>query len=365
MKKLLFILFITGSLLAESKYPADISYMVADIKYSKEHGVKICEVQHGIMSTFHGDLYLNPKRGTIPDKVAAVFAEFDMKKWMCGSNIAFSALQSAFERSGNWTNRSSFTSIKNNADFQLAAKAAPIDESLISSYSAMLFMNPNEEFTPSDYPGILFIDRATHPFWSDKYLMSLLFRRSNALSKIKPEWNLYQKEYRSDLAATIVQDLGGDAFVIKPRGAFLGNGVIISSKDELDDVLKAILKDPQSLKKHKDKSYNHWSRDTFDSFIVERYYPSDPIVHENKRYEPSMRLAFVCIYDNKEIDFRFLGGYWMLPTKSLEEEGTLNELKKAYCKVPYFVKATDEELSLIEDELQATIPLLYREMLTF
>src|SRR6185295_473621 len=160
-----------------------------------------------------------------------------------------------------------------------------------------------------------------------KYKMSLLFRTDPVLAKIKPEWQLYKKEYSPDLAAKIIQDLGGDAFVIKPRGAFLGNGVIIVSREDLDSTLHYILTEQEALKQNKDKSYNHWSRDPFNTFIVEKYYPSDPIMHEGKFYEPSMRVAFICIYNNQKIDFRFLGGYWMMPTKSLDQQGSLNELK--------------------------------------
>ncbi len=364
MKCFLLLVFAASALFAESKYPVDVSYMVADIKYSKEHGVKICEVQHGIMSTFYGDVFLHPNRGVISDRVASVFAEFPMTKWMAASNVAFATLRSAFERSGNWKSRASFTAIKSNSEFIEAARNRPENPNLISSYSGMLFMNPSDEFSQEAYPGIILLDAATHPYWSDKYKMSELFRTDSTLCKIKPEWNLYPKAYSPDLARTIIQELGGDAFVIKPRGAFLGNGVIITSKDELDSVLSEILQNSESLKFHKDKSYNHWSRDTFDSFIVERYYPSDPIMHDDKLYEPSMRLAFVCIYDNKTIDFHFLGGYWMLPTKALDEAGSLNECKKAYCKVPYFVDASSDDLSEIEKQLAEAIPLLYEAMLS-
>jgi len=363
MKQLLLLLVLTASLHAESKYPVDVSYMVADIKYSKELGVKICEVQHGIMSTFYGDVHLNPERGLICPKIASVFAELSPKRWMCGSNVAFATLRASLERQPGWTNRVTLSSILNDPAFIAAAAKAPEDPYDISSYSGMLFMNPTTQYDPANYPGIILMDAPTHPYWADKYKMSLLFRRSEALSSIKPEWQIYKKEYSPELAENIAQDLGGTCFVIKPRGGFLGNGVIIVSLDDLDKTLSTILGDPEPLKASKDKSYNHWARDPFNSFIVERYYPSDLITHEGKLYEPSMRVAFICSYNKQQIDFRFLGGYWMLPTKSIDEEGSLNERKKAYCKPPYFTNASQEDLQEIERELSATIPLLYQEML--
>ena len=54
----------------------------------------------------------------------------------------------------------------------------------------------------------------------------------------------------------------------------------------------------------------------------------------------------------------------MLPTKALDEAGSLNECKKAYCKVPYFVDASSDDLSEIEKQLAEAIPLLYEAMLS-
>jgi hypothetical protein len=60
-------------LYADSKYPADVSYLVSDLKYSQEYGLKICEVQHGALSAIDGDLYINGEEGSISPMIAAVF----------------------------------------------------------------------------------------------------------------------------------------------------------------------------------------------------------------------------------------------------------------------------------------------------
>jgi hypothetical protein len=155
-------------------------------------------------------------------------------------------------------------------------------------------------------------------------------------------------------------------FVIKPRGAFLGNGVIIVAKEDLNETLNYILNKSDALAKDTDGSYSYWQKDRFDSFLVEKYYPSDPVqveAQDGKLFEPTMRVAFILIYDNKIIDFRFLGGYWLLPNKAIDEPASLNEQKKAYCKVPFFTKVSDTVLEEVRQQLAATLPLLYQKML--
>src|SRR5258708_17946383 len=76
---------------AEPKYAADISYMVCDFKYSQEHGLKICEVQHGALSAVGGDLYISGGNGSISPMIANFFDRFPMKKWTMG--VSFSPLR--------------------------------------------------------------------------------------------------------------------------------------------------------------------------------------------------------------------------------------------------------------------------------
>ena len=71
-------------LYAEPEYPADVSYLVSDFKYSHEYGLKICEVQQGALSAVTGDLYLSGGDGNISPRVADFFTLFPMKKWVTG-----------------------------------------------------------------------------------------------------------------------------------------------------------------------------------------------------------------------------------------------------------------------------------------
>lgn len=364
---LLFALLAHIALESSEKYPAGITYMIADLKYSEEHGVKICEVQHGILSCFFGDVYMRGGEGKICPQVAEVLASFAVPKWGVGLHKHFPPLRTSLLKSGGWKEAESFEELLKNPEFLEEARVAPDDPHNIASYKAFVYASAPDlvdvDNLSSEFPGVLFIDRPTFNYWKDKYLMSLLFRKSPELASVKPEWGLYPKKYTRDLAAQIMNDIPAEAYVIKPRSAFLGAGVIIVSKEDLDSTLKDIFTIQVMLKKNSDPCYSYWAVDRKDSFIIEKYYPSDILLHEGKLYEPTMRVAFTVVHDNNNIDVRFLGGNWILTRKSLEEAGSLNERKKAYAKVPNFRQVPEEVLEKVQKTIEATMPLLYKEMI--
>ncbi|MBS0654302.1 MAG: hypothetical protein JSR46_00865 [Verrucomicrobia bacterium] len=371
MRKLyIALLLFAASLDAASKYPVDVSYFIADLKYSKEHGVKICELQHGILSIFRGDMYLHGDQGLVIPQVEQIFAEFPMRKWAVNSHLAFRPLATLFKNSPLWTLLPTPWQIFEDPAFMQAAATPPQHPDSIDSYQGMVFARADVFESYSDfckkYPGIIVAGAPSFPYWIDKYKMSLLFTRDPVVAKVKPEWGLYPSQYSETLAQTIMSDIPADRFVIKPRGAFEGNGVIIVAKEELDSTLQYILQKSDALKNDKDKSYNHWYSDRFDSFLVEKYYGSDEIsvdTFEGKTYQPTMRASFMLIYNNNQVEFRFLAGYWLIPFKSVDEEGSLNECTKAYCKVPYFTKATDEVVEDVKNQLEVSMSRLYQHML--
>ena len=101
----------------------------------------------------------------------------------------------------------------------------------IASYHGLLMDRPHnsgyDKKFKKKYPGILTLDASSLPLHTDKYKMSLLFAEDPLLESFKPKWKVYPKHYTPGLAAQIQRDLQCETFVIKPRGAFLGKGVII------------------------------------------------------------------------------------------------------------------------------------------
>lgn len=353
-----------------SKQPVDVSFLVADLKYSEKRGVKICEVQNGIHSTFYGDRFSHGEPGIIPENFYHTLLQYQDKFWTTPYDIAESQIRMILKQAPEWTRKGSLNEIKKDPDFLHRASLPIYDPYNIHNYHGFLYTKLGQigdyKAFHKKYPGIIVLDQSTFPFWVDKYKMTALFSKNETLSQYKPRWNLYPKKYSKNLANQIINDIQSDLFVIKPRGTFLGFGVIIVDRENLNDTLKYILKKSRKLKNDPDHSYSYWHGDRFDSFLVEEFVPSDPIsvAHfENKIFQPTMRVAFLLIYNNQTIDLKILGGYWLLPYYSLSEGRTLNEKHKAYCKAPYFCKVDSDTMEKVKDQLEIALPLLYEQML--
>lgn len=282
---LVFVCLFMTSLEATSKYPVDISFLVADIKYSKEYGIKICEIQQGILCNFKGDLHLNGESGIIQFNFFRVLSNFPIKKWAVVTRVTSNIDKSKIDEANNWDIKEDYSFITDELEAYAGAKKQPKNPTDISSYYGMVYARADNirqyQAFQEKYPGIVVMDAASFPYWIDKYKMSELFNRNTILSAIKPEWRLYPKKYTETLAQNIIDDIQSDWFVIKPRGSFLGNGVIIVSQENLNSTLKYILHKSDELKNNSNKAYKHWYKDPFDSFIVEKFYPSDLITMPN------------------------------------------------------------------------------------
>jgi len=379
---------------------ANISYMVADLKYSQKHGLKICEVQHGSLSTLNGDLYVSSKEnnenfkeniGDISPKIVDFFNQFDMKKWIVGS--FFKPLKICFQISG-WNTHRSIRTLTRDPDFLKYSKLIPNDPTCISSYHGIVYAMYD---TLQDvnayrvmYPGIIFIDQVTLNYWNDKYKMNLLFDDNIELKKYKADWKIYPRKYDLLLAERIRKEMPSDFYVIKPKSAFLSYGIIVVENKDLDDTLLVIL-DPQSKlsRTHNDKGYNYWynlnsKNNVFetdkndDTFIVEKYYESDYLPlplpckisnnsvsndHEIYNYDATMRIAFILKYNNGIMTYHSMGGFWKLPLKALEETGTLNEKRISCCIPPFYNKVNPVLFEEINKKLEIAMLLLYENMI--
>ncbi len=80
-------------------------------------------------------------------------------------------------------------------------------------------------------------------------------------------------------------------------------------------------------------------------------------------YDATMRLAFILQYDGGKVSYHCLGGFWKLPCKALEEEGTLNETRISYCKPPFYKAIDPELLKEINAHMEKAMLLLYEIML--
>jgi hypothetical protein len=364
------------SLHPNSKYPVDISYLVTDFKYSKKDGLKICEVQHGSLSVFHGDLHVHGQDGAISPKIAQYFSKFpSIKKW--ATNVVYKPLKNSLP-ADEWDFKNSLKNIIECPEFLELAQTPPADPYTIDSYNGMVYADSAAsnliDLLRNAYPGIIFIDAATFPYWIDKYKMSQLFDTHDDLKQYKADWRVYDKKYDSYLSEKIQQDMPSDLYVIKPRKEFLANGVIVVASQDLDATLQLILEPLDTLKDHPDKTYAYWHKNTDENFIIEKYYESDyltfsqPLNNDSAQqgqyhYDTTMRLVIILEYNNGEITYHNLGGFCKLPYKALEEEGTLDEKRISYGKVPFYTAIEPELLEEIDMHMEKAMLLLYETML--
>jgi hypothetical protein len=375
MNKLILFILICAFVGAQPKYPSDISYLVADFKYSHEQGLKICEVQHGALSTVQGDLYLSGEDGSISPLIADFFTLFSMKKWAVG--LLYQPLKRSLA-AREWDIQQSMNTLLKDSIFLECAALSPVDPFSITSYAGFVYgacdIVRNFNSYCKAYPGILFIDAATLPYWRDKYKMNALFDLSAELKQYKADWRLYPKKYDVLLSERIQEEMPSEFYVIKPRSEILAIGVIVVASTDLDSVLQMILEPSTDLEKHPDKKYSYWWKNKDDTFLIEKYYRSDYLCFSQPmseqitsqreyHYDATMRLAFILQYDQGKMSYHCLGGFWKLPSKALEEEGTLNEKMISCCKPPFYRAVDPELLKEVNEQMERAMLLLYEMML--
>ncbi len=360
----------------QDKYPIDVCFMVADLKYNAKQGVKICEIQQASLSLFNGDTFRNLEEESIHKELLHTLSLYNKNGWVVANYMADKNLVATLASSSYWRSPADIIALLSDHNFMNQAKHPVTNEYDLSSYHGFLYINWSQLSAIYDFeqrfPGMIVLDKSSFPFWIDKYKMTQLFAEDELLATFKPRWGNYKKVYHKDLAIKIAHDLQCNTFVIKPRGEFMGKGVIIAPKEDLDEILRYIITKNGKFADSKDPAYTIWKHDSFDSFIVEEFVASDPITisHlENKMYQPTMRVAFVLVYNKKCHHVHFLGGYWKTPSLALNEEGDFMLKHKEDscnpCKPPHYCAVDAKTMQCVQNELQIALPILHRRMLEF
>lgn len=346
--------------------PADITFLIVDLKYNGKQGVKICEIQPGSSSVFMGYDLLHDGEGLVGEKLCDSLACYQKPIWFVG-NVCDTKCRNCFVRHG-WSFMKNIKELMNDATYNDTASVPVLDPGNIFSYHGLLFttrLNSLQEFR-KQYPGILILDAAVMPYKDDKYAMSQLLDSDERLKKLKPTWKLYPKEYNNNLITTILEDFSGDYLVIKPRKSTKGFGVIIVHKNELKTTLEYIFKFSPKLYLDPDLSYQYWASDTSNNFIVEEFVQSDLVSapqFDNRLFDGTMRVVFILTYNQGKIDLTFLESHWKLPEKSISESGTFSELHKSYAEGLHFATVDPLIMQEVEEQLCKGLPILYQQML--
>lgn len=353
---LLFSIFFSYFVSEGFSVPVDISFLVADVKYSEEKGAQICEIQHGTDSTFKGEVFSNGGVSTISENFVQFFSSYELPCWFISFGIADKNLKKTLY-SCSWRHITNVKSLIKNKNFKRLSKLPVVDPYNIASYQGFVFAE-SHYIKWLDILGysssFILIDRAVLPVWKDKYETSLLFKGDSILEARKPRWNLYPKKYTKHLSKIIIDEFESDLLVIKPRNNFCGNGVIIVRKEDLDHTLKYIFIKSKKLKNDPDRAYHSWYDDNSDTFLVEEFVSSDPVHVQHlgmKPYCPTIRVAFLAIYDEGVSDIHFLGAYYCLPEKSLTDEGNLHQKYKASLQTIHSSAIEQEKYELLTSEL--------------
>jgi hypothetical protein len=330
------------------------------------------KIQQACLSLFNGDTFRNLEEESIHKELLRILSSYNKHGWIVADSMADKNVISALTASSFWQSPKDLIALFSDPNFMNRAKQPVENLYDLSSYQGFLYVNWTQLSVIDDFekrfPGMIVVDKSSFPFWIDKYQMTQLFAQNELLTRLKPKWGNYKKNYTKELATQIADDLQCDIFVIKPRGEFLGKGVIIVEKEDLDEILFYIITKDGKLAESKNPAYASWKHDPFDSFIVEEFVTSDPIAipHlENKIYQPTMRVAFLLVYDKECHHVHFLGGYWKTPSHSLAEEGDFMEKNKDVCKAPYYYAVDEKTMQAVQNELAIALPILHGGMLQF
>ncbi|WP_098038904.1 hypothetical protein [Estrella lausannensis] len=358
-----------GFAAADNNLAADLSFLVADLKYSEKEGVKICEIQPGSLSVFSGYDFLLNDTGLVARGFCEVLERFQHKVWFINKGICDPKMKKEYLLRG-YKEKRSMKDLLASLDFRETAHHPLYDPSSLTSYAGAVYSSvwASADFATirDKYPSMLIIDRAFIPFFSNKEGMSSLFLQDPDLMDLKPRWKSYLKQYRPGLADEIIEDMASDMVVIKPIRSSKGYGVLIVAREELDSVLKQLFFKTGSLSLHKDEEYQYWARDQSKRFIVEAFHASDPVsapLLGGGRYDPTMRVVFFLIFNEGKMEVVFVEGHWKLPKISLDGQGSLTLKHKSYGEIPHFQLVEDSVLAQVESILRERLILFYKKAL--
>jgi len=369
----LFILFFVDSAYSNERnnklieFPADISFVIFDLKYNHEDGVKICEIQPGGVSVFSGYDFLMEGDGLVPDMLCDAILKYQSDLWYMDSAVCDRKCKRKFDAMG-WENIFSLEDLSSDKEFMRLAELPVNDPHNLYDYHGILYVRPKDiarlEDLRSKYPGMIILDAALYSNIKDKLSMDALLKSSPKLSELRPKSKIYPKEFSNELVADIMEDIKGDYYVIKPAHASKGYGVIITEKENLESTLKLILQKENrgNLARNPDQTYSYWAYDKRKQFLVEQFIQS---VHveapqfDSKMYDGTMRVVALVIYHQKKVEVDILEGHWKLPKKSVSEEGSFTEKHKSFGNVPHFAAVEPYILESVKRELEEGFDELY------
>jgi len=351
------------------KYKVDVSFLIADVKYDG-NSLKILEFGNLVHSNIsshellYGDdrlwkSFLNQLHG------------YDLPVWFVGRDITSDRAKAICYRKMIEFGGRYFKSLKlliEDEEFRRCfGKKNNVGDDIEKCKGIIVFTGYTKELNTIKeiFPGFIVLNMASTPYSFNKYKMCTLFCDEDT-KRYKPQWGIYETVYSQALSKKIMHDLNCDLFVIKPIAASRGYGVIIVDKNNLDKTLQLIFENKGALKGIGDMTYKYWLMDKNKHFLVESFQHSKPISFKNRIYDGTMRVIFSLSSFDGKTTLTFLGCYWKLPDKSLEESGTLVEKHKSKVNEDHLVnpaKVSDKDAKHVQEMLCSVLPKVYIKML--
>lgn len=349
--------------------PVDVSFLIVDTKYNEERGAQICEIQHGGLSGFTGNVNLHERKDRIVEKLVDGLSSLFERSWVAPQAFVDPTIKRLLSEHNQWTHVNQLLDFNINSDFLSKATRSPKKSNDLSTYHGLVCISPamrmdRDEFR-ANYPGVILIDNAFYSYAISKAKITELLLAHPLTKEHKPKCGLYNK-HDNNLSERIDREIGSDLYVLKPIDEFNGKGVIIFRKEDLNMTLDYLFKRKSNGLYINDKAYDYWRNGNEAEFIVEEFIEVEPVSvpHlEGNLYCPTLRLAFLLIYSKNTIDIVGLGGYYTLPRKALNEPGSLNERYKSYVVPPHFAKADLEIQEKAEIHIKEVLKIVYKKLL--
>lgn len=354
-------------------YPPDITFCIVDLKFNRDY-IKVCEFGLGVVSGFYGFERLHQDN---PDYLWREFWRYlfslHIPAFFIDSSARFYqqpvSSTTTFLKGGGRL----FSGISEFQRMIATTQHAVSKKPLKALDQTMGILISRQPFIPKkmveelahDYPSLMVLDYVTRPFMFHKVLTHLLFADDPALEMYRPKCKILPKKYNLTLSQDLIRDLGSELFVIKPLNEWKGKGVIIVDKKELNHTLSTILSHPETINASAGKALGYWKKDKRRFFIIEAYEPSQSLDVGGKAYDPTMRVALGMHYDQGQIGISYLGAYWKLPKKSLQERGTHDEKRKSHIaagKNNCSANVTDADFAKVQTILNDMLPKVYKKM---
>ena len=372
---------------AQASYPADISYLFADLKY-RDNEVKICEFGPARRASIaSSEVIYGGRTISMPTPYWPLLWEYltrlSVPVWSVGP------IDAHFERCLPTSHRlTSLKALELSQDFVIRKKNDVDGRSLAYSgvvvYTHVNRYNSTRKQLRTDfkqtYPDILFLDGAAHLYANNKLELARLLDRPD-LQKFKPRWKNYKKQYTPRLAQKILKDIQADTVVIKPINSSRANGVIIVHASDLDATLKQILAHTLATNhvggyknyapSDKTQTYEYWKNDPNNAFMVESFEESKSIRVRGALYDPTMRVVFILRHEAGKIYTTILGGYWDIPAKHLGDKAASFTDKHKTILMPegeeslYMgLKIAEQDFTSVKEVLYKILPKIYEQMLS-